>query len=792
MADLAGVNGQRENFRVVGKPNLPGRLSYALATGIAKYGADYTAPDMLHAKFLRSPYANARIISIDTGKAKKIPGVIDILTWEDEDIKNLMETGEMMSGPLKPIIVDSADQEGAEIGAIVVAESEDICDEALRNLDIEWEQLPHVVDILEGRKPGSPVIRPPAPSSKSPSGGFGMRGGNNPPKKGNVSYSNINAGDVEAGFRDADHIIEYDVNIPSFSGHIPNPIGSIAWWFQNTYHGEGLNLQIEGVSTPNDPGTISNMYNVPSDKVFQDCMLVGGRYCDWGLRKSQLITPLLAKRTGRPVRCVNSRYDQYDFNLNQRFMHMKVGFKKNGLITAIDDFSIADSGVEGSSIFGTTMDQNYGPYFTTRCQNVKQNMDVVDSNRGKMYVSGQHNPMNWDSITLAIHLIADKLGKDPIDIARLNLHGPESQTDPNPVPSFEACVKAAKKMMNWKWHNTGEKKLKDGRMHGASFRYQQCPRHSGMVFNCKLELRNGVVHLDSKGPVVGNYIMEANMMVVAEELGLNYEDIKGKLDHHETYKPWGGGSDGTTASGWALKECANILKKQILEKAVEEADTPAPQGGISIGGAKKPVPSPFKGMNPEDLDLMDGKVVVKNNPATGLPLAQAVKANLFATYSGRPPLSLWNQRGKMLDTMNVAMCEVAVDTETGEVEILRFGVVADPGKIMRRTSLESQIHQVMYFSEGCQLYEDYFYDNKTGVKLSTNMFEYKKPTIMDHAPVHLELLETRVGNAAYGSNGISHSLANTHLVIAAIYNATGKWVDPPATPDKVLEALGKV
>ncbi len=189
--------------------------------------------------------------------------------------------------------------------------------------------------------------------------------------------------------------------------------------------------------------------------------------------------------------------------------------------------------------------------------------------------------------------------------------------------------------------------------------------------------------------------------------------------------------------------------------------------------------------------MQDGKVVVKADPGKGVPLAQAVRANLFATYSGRPPLAIWNQMGKAFDTMNVAMCEVAVDMETGEVEILRFGVVADTGKIMRRTSLESQIHQVMFFSEGCQLYEDYFYDKKTGVKLNTNMFEYKKPTIMDIPPVEMDLLETRAGNAAYGANGISHSLANTHLVITAIYNAIGKWVDPPATPDKVLKALGK-
>jgi carbon-monoxide dehydrogenase large subunit len=137
------------------------------------------------------------------------------------------------------------------------------------------------------------------------------------------------------------------------------------------------------------------------------------------------------------------------------------------------------------------------------------------------------------------------------------------------------------------------------------------------------------------------------------------------------------------------------------------------------------------------------------------------------------------------------MCEVAVDTETGLVEIIRFGVVADPGKVIRLTSLESQIDQVMDFSAGCQLTEDYYFDKETGVKLNANMFDYKKISMLDMPQVDRKCLETRAGNAAYGANGISHSLANTHLVICAIQNAIGKWVDPPATPDKVLKALGK-
>ena len=790
MADLAGVNGTRNDFRVVGKPNLPGVLSWSQATGVAKFGIDYVVPDMLHAKFLRSPYANARIKKLDITKARAIPGVVDIVTWEDEDIKSLSSGGDggFFMAATQAFLDNQADQEGAEVGAIVVAENEDICEEALRALEIEWEVMPFIVDLREGRKPDSPVIRP---GSTGGGGMFGMGGGDNPPKKGNVSFSNTNDGDVEKGFREADHIIEYDMNTSAFSGHIPNPAGTVAWWFDDPIHGTGRNLQIEGVPWGHDQ--VSGMNRVSADKVFQSCMFVGGRYCDWGIRKSQQITPVLARRTGRPVRCMNSRYDMYDLNLCQRHVHMKIGFKGNGLITAIHDFSVADGGVRGSSVFGNTMDQTYGPYFTTRCKNVKQNMEVVDSNTGMMYVSGQHNPMGWDTLMVGLYLIAEKLGKDPIEVATLNLHGPTSQDDPSQVPSYEACVAAVKKMMNWNWHATGARKLPDSRMHGASFRYNQCPRHSVSGYNPKLELRNGIVHLPSKGPIIGHYGLEANAMTVAEELGLEFNDVRIDLDHHEIYRPFGGGSDGSTASSWAMKECANKLKKLILETAIEEANNPpAPAGFGMMGGfGAKQAPNPFKGLKPEDLDMRDGKIIVKADPGKGLPLARAVQANLFATYSGRPPQAIWAQRGKELDTMNVVTCEVAVDTETGEVEIIRFGVVTDTGKVMRQTSLEGQIHQVMDFTTGCQLQEELIYDPKTGLKLSTNMFEYKKVSMLDMPKVDLELLETRAGNACYGSNGISHSLASTHLVIMAIHNAIGKWVESPATPDRVLKALGK-
>ncbi len=241
------------------------------------------------------------------------------------------------------------------------------------------------------------------------------------------------------------------------------------------------------------------------------------------------------------------------------------------------------------------------------------------------------------------------------------------------------------------------------------------------------------------------------------------------------FTPVGGGSDGTTASAWVMKEACAILKKQVLEAA-----------------------APMLKAKPEELDTRDSTVFVKSDPSKSIPFSAIeppvslnIQGSIIASVSGRPPQPIWSWMGRKLDTMNVLFCEVAVDTDTGEVEVLRYVVAADPGKVIRPTSLESQIQQTMMFTSGCQLTEEIVWDRASGVRLNANMLDYKKPTILDIAPTEIALLETRAGNAAYGASGISHSLANTHAVICAIHNAIGKWVDPPATPDKIIKALGK-
>ena len=760
MADIAGSNGQREEFKVVGKVNIPGRLSYSIATGRAKFGTDVVVPDMLHAKYLRCPHGRAKIKSMDISKAKALEGVVDIVTWDDPDLKAIDKA--MANAAVKPMagisgsmIPNEAETEDEEIGAVVVAVTPEICEEALKLINVEWEVLPSITDALDGLKPGAPIIR------------------HDPAKM----AGDFSTGDVEAGFREADHIVEFEWAQPRTASHIPNPNGSVSWWAQDPWGEEGPSLYIDGIAPTWGGFSLRPMYDVNFDKLRRTTLFQGGKYCDWIIRRSQLITPLLSGRTGRPVRCVNDRRNDYYPANPQRYSQGKIGFKQDGTITAVEESTISDQGSpdEAPPFGGGNYEARFSPFNTTRCVNQKSHFQGVYTNSGR-YTLSQTSPFNWDAMTVAFHLVAEKTGMDLLDVALVNVHGPSSQSDPGKPPGLVECIEKGRKAMNWNWHPAGTRKLPDGRMHGVSMRYAMSPRHANQPYTATVSIRgDNKVYVPLKGPWCGVYSAEANAMVVAEELGAKPEDVILEYDEKAIFTPVGGGSDGSTASSWVMKEAAVACKKLLLELA-------APK---------------FKA-RPEDLDTRDTMVYLKSDPGVSFPFGKFIAEEGFgdhdlditATYFGRPPVTTWNMNGHVLDVMNASFCEVAVDTETGEIEVTKFVVVCDPGKVLRMRSFEGQLHQAMFFSQG-GLSEEFVYDKATGVKLSTNMHEYKKPTIMDFGPIETYAVETRSGNACYGASGISHCMAAPYFPTCAVANAIGKWIVPPVTPDKVLKALGK-
>jgi len=759
MADIEGSNGQRTEFKAVGRANVPGRLSYTIATGRAKFGGDVVVPNMLHAKFLRSPYGRVRIKSMDISKAKALEGVVDIVTWDDPEVKSMnpaLTNPEVrpMTGIRGLLIPNEAETEDEEIGAIVVAVSPEICDEALRLIKVEWDVLPSLVDALDALKPGAPIIK-------------------HDPKS---LASNFATGDVEAGFKESDHIVEFDWAHSRMASHMPNPNGSVAWWAQDPWGVEGPTLYIEGVYPTWGAFQLRPLYNISFDKLHRSTLFQGGKYCDWYLRRSQFITPLLARRTGKPVRCVNERQNDYYPANPQRYSHAKIGFNKDGTITAVEENTIGDQGAPDETASSGGFEARSSPFYTTRCVNQRRTFQSVFTNAGRNTLS-QTSPFNWDSMTIAEQIVAEKLDMDVTDVALKNIHGPSSQTDPGVPPSLQMCIEKGKKAMNWNWHSSGAKKLQDGRMHGLSFRYNQSPRHANQPYTATVTIQaDNKVYVPLKGPWCGVYAADACALVVAEELGAKVEDVILLYDEKALFTPSGGGSDGTTASAWVMKEAAVACKKLLLQLAATRLKA-----------------------KPEDLDTRDTRVYLKSDPGKSFPFGKFIADEGFgdhdldiaATFFGRPPVTTYNQGGKVLDVMNASFCEVAVDPETGEVEVTKYVVVCDPGKVLRMTSFEGQLHQAMFFSHGGGLSEEFIYDKPTGVKLSTNMFEYKKPTILDLGPIDTYAVETRSGNACYGASGISHCMAAPLLPVCAVANAIGKWIAPPVTPDKVLKALGK-
>jgi CO/xanthine dehydrogenase Mo-binding subunit len=754
MADIIGSNGQRTEFKAVGRANVPGRLSYTIATGRAKFGSDCVVPNMLHAKFLRNPHGRAKIKSMDISKAKALPGVVDILTWEDPDIKN-------MKGTREPLLTDESDTENEEIGAIVVAETPEICEEALRLIKVDWEAIPTVVDPRDSLQPDSIFVR------------FDPKG---------VTSRPFNAGDVETGFKEADQIVEFDWAQSLMASHIPNPNGSVAWWEMPPLGTPEPALYIEGVYPTWGSFELRPMYNVTYDKLYRGTTFQGGKYCDWMLRRASLITPLLARRTGRPVRCMNTREDDFYTSNPQRYEHVKIGFKKDGTLSAVQLSTISDSGAPGKNArapmsFGGGA---YSPFNTTRCLNLRVESRSVYTSSGKA-TGSQTSPFDWDAMTIAEQIIAEKLNMDPTDVALKNVHGPASQTDPGVPPGLVQCIEKGKKAMNWKWHPAGTKKLTDGRLHGLGFRYALSPRHAKQPYTATVTIQaDSKVYIPLKGPWIGVYAADACALVVAEELGARVEDVILLYDNKALFTPVGGGSDGTSASAWVMKEAAVACKKALLELAASQT-------------------SKWK-VKPEDLDTKDTRVYLKSDPSKSYPFGQFIgdegfgdhDLDIASTFFGRPPETTWGLGGKVLDVMNASFCEVAVDPETGGVEVTKFVVACDPGKVLRMTSFEGQLHQAMFFSQGGGLSEEWIYDKATGVKLSTNMLEYKKPTILDFGPIETCAVESRSGNACYGGSGISHCMAAPLLPVCAVANAIGKWIFPPVTPDKVLKALGKI
>ncbi|MDB1774851.1 molybdopterin cofactor-binding domain-containing protein [Eggerthella lenta] len=289
------------------------------------------------------------------------------------------------------------------------------------------------------------------------------------------------------------------------------------------------------------------------------------------------------------------------------------------------------------------------------------------------------------------------------------------------------------------------------------------------MISYNINLRMGVdgkIYMPYAEALIGTYWPDATQLVIAEEMGMKLEDVI--VYYAPNYNNWqqGDAADRGSTCTWAAKEAAVLLRQQIL----------------ATGAAAM-------GVTADEVDLVDSLITLKADPTKQMPISGM--GQLAVGYCGKPKVPFQTD---VIRTMNVDMCEVAVDPETGLVEILDYVVAHDFGKVIRPSSALGQIENAITMNSGRALREELIWDEATGVLLNGNMYDYKVPTILDQPKIEPVPVETRCGGGAYGSTGVAHAHANPGLVGQAIQNATGgDFIDMvPYTPDKVLAVLGKI
>ena len=457
---------QRTPRRYVGgyQPRIDGR---AKASGQAEYLDDIAAglKGVLVARALRSPYPHVRIKRMDTTKAEALPGVRYVLRYDDPEVAafpqsalawtstNSLSYDRMYYPLVKDVrILDStARWVGDEVGAVVAADSEEMAQEALDAIEVEWEELPFVLDRHEAMQADAPVIHP----EVNPSGNV------LPADEFSGPDVYFDKGDVDEGFEQADAVVEVEAHYARSDHSALDSRGCLMQWknakltcWTNYYAADQTRMHI------------STMLKLPMNRVRVILPFVGGQFgrCNMGEQPFFLETALLAQRTGRPVRYKMTRREDFHDSRNAIDYKVKVGAKKDGTIVAADFDALLDTGAyhgHGLAVTKWVVSLDVVENLMAHIPNLRYESYVVYTNKvpgGCMRGAGnvQHN-FAWG---LAVDAIAQELGLDPVDVYLKNC-GHEWQQLPS--PSMAAVLKEGARRIGWEnRHRPGEGPLIDG------------------------------------------------------------------------------------------------------------------------------------------------------------------------------------------------------------------------------------------------------------------------------------------------------------------------------------------
>ncbi|NMC69747.1 MAG: molybdopterin-dependent oxidoreductase [Myxococcales bacterium] len=773
------MSGRRE-FKVVGRSE-PKIDALGMAAGRAAYTDDIELPGMLHAKFLWSPHAHARIVRIDASKARALPGVACVLTHEDvpRNIHTTAGQGYPEPSPYDTRMLDAKVRYVGDRVAAVAAETRAIAEQAVRLIEVEYEVLPAVLDLGEAMRPGAPVIHD-EPDCKA------VIPVPYEPQRNLAGHVDMQIGDPERAFAAAP--VQVEVTCETHYGqHTPiEPHVTICWL-------DADNRLVIRTSTQvpfHVRRIVAQSCGIPVRRIRVIKPRIGGGF---GAKQEVLedLVAMLALRTGRPVKHEYTRPEEF---VSSRTRHpargrVRLGLAQDGSPQAIDLEVLVNTGAYGSHALTVACNCGSKTLPLYPCPNVGFRADSVYTN---LPVGGAYRGYGATQaafpMEVAMDVAAEKLGMDPVELRR-KIHIREGQGSAvfralgegksgveQKIGSckLDECLTRGAEAIGWK-----EKRGRDRHID------KRLKRGVGM---CALMQGSSIPEIDMGAASLKlNDDGSFNLLVGATDLGTGSDTVLAQiaaetldvpLDHVIVYSsdtdltPFDVGayaSSTTYLSGEAVRKAAAIVREQILAVAAGMLGLP-PGDAAKLRTADRAVHAP------------DGRSVTYAQVALhALYDADQHQIGTIAshiTHASPPPFA-------------AHFAEVEVDTETGFCRVVKYVAAVDCGTAINPKLAEGQTEGAVVNGIGYALTEELLFDQH-GRCRNPNFGHYKILSTRDLPELVTILVPSYEPTGPYGAKSVSEISINGPLpaISNAIYDAVGvRLFRSPFTPERILRAL---
>jgi carbon-monoxide dehydrogenase large subunit len=775
--------------KTVPRPNLD-----RLMQGRGQYVSDIELPRMVHVVFLRSPYAHAKIVGIDAVAAKRMSGVVAVVTGKElADVITpwvgvLTHLKGLKSAPQHAIAIDRVCWQGEAVAA-VVATSRAQAEDAAEAVMVEYEELDVVTDMRTALDPRTPVIH----------ASLGD----------NLAFERTHdAGAVDRAFSDADEVVEADFIFGRHTGVTLEPRAVVADW---NVAEERLTIY-QGSQAPHMVQNIAALHlRLEESQVRVVCKDVGGSF---GIKvhiyADEMATYALSKLLRRPIKFVADRVESFSTDIHARDHRCKgkIGVKRDGTITAfeIDDLT----GIGPYSMYPRTsaIEANQvvnlvgGPY---AAKNYRARARVVFQNKNVMcqYRAVGH-PIACSVTEGLVDLAAMRIGMDPVEIRRRNLIADDAYPCGSPSGlrfeklSHHASLAKLMQMMDYGRLRAEQAELRKRNVHRgigiASFIEVTNPSAAFYgVGGAKISSQDGVaVRLDAQGSVIchtsiteqGQGSESLTAQIVGSVLGVPMTRVRVILGDTDN-TPYGGGtwaSRGAGIGGEAALQATKALRRNILEVAAAILQATSAELDIADGVVVN------AGDGAARIELKELARIVYFRPDT---LPPGVQPELMATRHYVP------REYPFAFTNGVQASWLEVDTDTGFIKLLKHWVVEDCGTIINPQLVDEQIRGGVVQGLGAALFEKCIYDER-GQLTNANMADYLVPMSGEMPDIDVGHVVSPTAESELGAKGAGE--AGTAGAAAAVSNAVNDALRPfnvtiteiPLTPQVVLTALGRI